>query len=395
MNVSRLRPVLIGVMLSAGPIAVLAHGILGAGSVATGFLLALPIAFLIVLGDWRSLRLNVCDALYAVFVCCVAVSLLVVGYADRKEVVLLTLSVAAYPAGRLSGSDILSRGALSVVIPVLIAGTFATAIALVAQWSAPHGKPLVFGQFDAAPAQFTMLLATLILMAATSDRISLRQMMLFGAAAAVPAVIFAASMVRFVFVALVASLAVAVLLNPSTGNRKIILSVLFVGVLVIAIGLATRWQTTSAFLSHAIASAGNNVSCQEIDTDNSIAIRKQLYADAITIFPNSGPLGIGMGKFAQRGCLKGYEIHNTFLQVAIEFGWLTGIVFAALIILSIGASTISMAFFSQEFRFVTCYIIFNILLSFTYGRVSREVILFFFVGYAVRLRESRFEIAKE
>ena len=65
MGTSLDRSALLGLVLCAGPLAVLAHGFFGAGSIVTGLLMALPIAALILTGKWRGFSPNICDALFA------------------------------------------------------------------------------------------------------------------------------------------------------------------------------------------------------------------------------------------------------------------------------------------------------------------------------------------
>src|SRR5207249_2270304 len=86
--------------------------------------------------------------------------------AESKEYALLAISMGAYPACRFITDADISGGRRSFVAAaslITVAGLLATVWALVTQWDHPHGKPMVFGSFDAAGNYFLQLLGLLIL----------------------------------------------------------------------------------------------------------------------------------------------------------------------------------------------------------------------------------------
>lgn len=387
--------ILLAIVVSAGPIAVLAHGLAGAGSVFTGLMMSSTIAALISLGRWRQFVMNPCDILFGAFVLCVAASFAVNGTGpDRKEIYLLFISLAAYPAART-----LARGALSACFAgilglLVVAGSIVTSIALVGQWSANHGKPMVFGELDAAPAQFTVLLGLLALYFVSRD-LSWRKTVVVSILLAIPAAIFAASIVRFSFVAIEIALMLAIFTSPQKQRGPIaaIACVMMFGVLA---GAATRSDTSLKFLKQFEATLENQLSmaaeaasikgaeplpsqCPQLDEDNSILIRKQLYADAFHALRGSGIFGHGFDSFLHLSCIKGTQVHNSLLQTAIEFGLPASLVLSLLIWAAMRNTT---SFFEPEMRFVFYALIFVVALSTVHGRISRETILFLLLGYS-------------
>ncbi|UVO30208.1 O-antigen ligase family protein [Bradyrhizobium arachidis] len=377
---------MLGILVSAGSLAVLAHGLLGAGSVVTGLLFAGPVALLVVLGEWRAVSLNLCDGLFIAFVASVGLSLLVNGHgSDLKELALLAITLWCYLAGRLSGEGEIRRALMIAGSAVTAAGALATLVALIEQWSAPHGKPMVFGQFDAAPAQFSMLMGLCLLAWLTSlSRTS--GLIVLGVLAAVPAAIFVASMVRFSFAALALALFVAVVLGPRMWNRRGVAVLAAMAFCTIVVALALRWQTTRIFVDHAFnaAAAPWSIACEAVDRDNSIAIRGQLFRDALRLLPAVGPFGIGLDGFEVRGCIKGIGVHNVFLQASIEFGWLAGLALLTLVV-SAWRGVRTLAPIVPDYRFVAAALVYVATISLMHGRISREFALFLLLGYAARL----------
>lgn len=403
-----IRSILFGVLLAAGPIAVLAHGLAGAGSIFTAAVLAVPTALLLLLGDWRAVRPHICDLLFAAFVLLAAASIVVNGAGDMKVVVLLALSLAAYPVARVAGRYLLAPAMFAITAAIVLAGTIATAFALAEQWTWNHGKPMVFGAFDAAPAQFAMLLGIPVLMAATSDKLTSRQRLVVALGAAVPAALFGASLVRFTFVALALALAAAVLLRPAAAGRRSVALLAAIVICASALGFAARSHHAGILLHHLetaadlsplapnarlyLPEAADAARCPPIDIDNSIAIRKQLYVDAIAAIPHAGPLGIGLGRFAAQACIKGLSPHNAVLQATIELGWPAGLVLILLLAISLGRQTIAAARMSDEHRFAGCMLVYLALLAIAHGDITGELPLFLLLGYAAALRAARGEI---
>src|SRR5258706_125251 len=70
--------------------------------------------------------------------------------------------------------------------------------------------------------------------------------------------------------------------------------------------------------------------CGTVESDNSIAIRRQLYSEAAGLLPAAGLFGIGLSRFMERSCFPDAEIHNSLLQAFVEVGWIGGAVLALL-----------------------------------------------------------------
>jgi hypothetical protein len=422
MGTSLDRSALLGLVLCAGPLAVLAHGFFGAGSIVTGLLMALPIAALILTGKWRGFSPNICDALFAVVICCVAVSFIANGLGpDAKEPILLALTVAAYPAARLSERPFELKGLILVTGLVVTAGTLTTIPYLLQQWNDSHGKPFVFGLFDAAPTQFSMALC-IGLFAVASHALTTKKAIMISAAVALPTAVFAASMVRFTLLAMLVALGMGALVGPREQRKPTLLMICLLAAIVV-VGLVARAHTTMAYLDHFATSAAfkglrpdanlrsrpsdlidkamlrSSVpvvqSCEPIDIDNSLAIRKRLFKDAMELLPSSSVAGIGLDGFAAATCLTGHPAHNTLFQTIIEIGWPGGVALVLLSFFALGRKRLlSLAKISPEVHFVICSLTFAMLISLMYGRLSRDTALFLFLGYAAALRSESVRIAK-
>ncbi|WP_130576963.1 O-antigen ligase family protein [Bradyrhizobium sp. Leo170] len=427
------------ILLSAGPIAVLAHGFAGTGSTITGLLMAAPIAALLLLARWREFRPDICDVLFVLFCCGIALSFAVNGVAAPKEAALLGLSLATYPAVRVSSRCGQVPQAFVVVTGAIVAvGAVVTLVALLGQWNDHHGKPLVFDEYDAAPAQFTTALGLLLLALACTE-LNWRRTAWISILAAVPLAIFAASMVRYSFIVIVVAL-LAAMLVAKAGQRKFIAVIVCVTIASVALGAVVRSSTTLRFaklaeaaLGFQVAEPGNDespappvsppasalpapaasgrvateaappvpapppsqASCPSIDPDNSIIIRQQLYKDAFALLPEAGLTGLGLDGFPQRSCLKGFQVHNSILQAIIEFGWPAGIFLILLLYHAMGTRMFSLARINREARFVLCSLVFTLMLSMAHGRISRDLALFLFLGYAAKLRSSALDIEEQ
>ncbi|MCA6110596.1 O-antigen ligase family protein [Bradyrhizobium cenepequi] len=399
---------LFAVLLSVGPIAVLAHGLAGTGSMITGLLMALPTAALLVLARWREFTPDLCDMLFVLFCCGIALSFAANGVIAQKEAVLLALSLAAYPAARLSPRHgAISTGFVVVTAAVVTVGAIVTVVALAGQWNDNHGKPLVFGEYDAAPAQFTISLGFLVLALACTD-LNWRRTAWISILSAVPTAIFAASIVRYSFVVIVVALLAAMVAARPT-QRKFIAVIMCATIASIAVGAVARSSTTLKFARHAEVALTNNeaaapampappapqASCPAIDRDNSIIIRQQLYKDAFALLPEVGLTGLGLDGFTQRSCLKGFQVHNSVLQVIIEFGWLGGVFLILMLCHTMGKRMFSLARINREARFVLCSLVFTLMLGMAHGRISRDIALFLFLGYAAKLRSSALAIEEQ
>ncbi|MBW5435804.1 hypothetical protein FXB41_13725 [Bradyrhizobium canariense] len=214
---------------------------------------------------------------------------------------------------------------------------------------------MVFGEFDAAPAQFTMLLSFVILAAATSSRFAGRGMLALGLALARPVAAFAASEVRFTFLALAVVLATVALLDASVVSRTVARAVL---------GIAF------APSSRASCALAHNVALVDEDRHSfgwprgraPLAFHGRVSADpdrqfdcdpeaALRILPRAGLFGIGLDRFAERSCIRVFAPHNAFMQAAVEFGWIAGAALLVLLFAPLDLSMVKLARISTEARF--------------------------------------------
>jgi hypothetical protein len=413
--------------ISTSSILVLAHGFAGTGSPFTAAFIAGSTLALFLSSRWADFRPDPCDFLFGILVCSIAISFAVNGMdADRKEMALLLLSLAGYPAARLfSGTKAVAPSFVLFTAVIVAVGVAETIAPIIDQWSESYGKPhpLVFGQFGAATANFTNSLAYLMI-ALVCMRLTTSLAALASAAVIVPTAVFAASFVRSAFVAIGAALLIAALTSKGRErtHASIMICVLIGGVVlgnVVRLEIAPTFskyadfratpssliqaepaplpQTEPAPLPQASAeqnatnspqpaeSASAHASCPVGSPSNSIAIRKQLYLDAFAIVPRAGLFGIGMDRFMDVSCIKNTEIHNTILQTAVEFGWIAGAALAALMIFA-AFSLWPLAAGNSEARFALCGLIFIALLSMGHGRISHDALLFMFLGYAAGLR---------
>jgi hypothetical protein len=428
---------LFAILLSVGPITVLAHGLAGTGSTITGLLMAVPIAALLLLARWREFRPDICDVLFVLFCCSIALSFAVNGVTTPKEAVLLGLSLAAYPAVRVSSRCGQVPQAFVVITAAVVAvGAVVTLVALLGQWNDHHGKPLVFDEYDAAPAQFTISLGFLLLALACTE-LNWRRTAWISILAAVPLAIFAASIVRYSFIVIVVALLAAIVVARAN-QRKFIAVIMCATIASVALGAVVRSSTTLKFARLAEAALGfqaaepvnheapappvpppaselpapaasgsvapqaappvpaaPQASCPSIDLDNSIIIRQQLYKDAFALLPEAGLTGLGLDGFPQRSCLKGFQVHNSILQVIIEFGWPAGVFLILMLGHTMGTRMFSLARINREARFVLCSLVFTLALGMAHGRISRDIALFLFLGYAAKLRSSALDIEEQ
>jgi hypothetical protein len=391
---------LFGLVASTGAILVLCHGLLHTGSWFTAAFISLSTIGLLLFSHWRDFRLTLSDVLFAAFAGSAVASLAINGFtAGPEELALLMLSLAAYPASRLFANGEVKPLFVAGTALIVALGVVVTAFALIAQWNSRHGKPMVFGEFDAAPTQFLTSLG-LLLIAAVCVEMTVRRTVIIASLSFVPVAIFAASQVRFTFVAIAGGLALAAVFSGAR-DRKAIGAIMLVMLAAIGAGLWARGETSAKFLRHEIAdrpivlaSADRAflipvfrnwlAGCPEVDGDNSIAIRKKIYAEALDILPIAGPLGIGLDGFMKKSCVPNAEVHNSLLQVTIELGWLTGAAFTLLLIIAIGC-LIPLARNDLEARFVSCSLVYLVLLTMVHGRISRDAVLFLFLGYAASI----------
>jgi len=272
-----------------------------------------------------------------------------------------------------------------------------------------------------------------------------RQTRLFSLLLVIPFATLAAALVRFTFVALVAALVAGACVS-SVWRRKNILIVIAAIALSVAAGFGSRPQHVARYLSYAIGggqtdpeapapkaieapaapktneapaapkaneapaapqAAPPDVPAQQpaapvkpqnrapscttetnVNLQNSIAIRKVLLLDAAFMLPGAGFFGYGLDGFMKVTCMAGHEMHNSVLQAVVEFGWLGGILFGALVVTSLW-SILRAAKGDAASRFVLCGLTFAVLLCLVHGRLSREAALFAWIGTVAGIAQTR------
>ncbi|MDO8931173.1 MAG: hypothetical protein Q7U97_02155, partial [Rhodocyclaceae bacterium] len=216
--------VTLAILLSYGASLTLGFGFSGSkgNSIATGLLLfGLPL--LLFLFSFRNgPRIQLPDFLFAGFLIAVLLSFSInpLETGSTKEHVLLLASLAGYIACRpmLAEDAAVVRSAFERITAVIVlVGAAFTAAEIFSQWDGPPGKPFVFG-FNAAGTYFMASLGFLVIALVTVDTPRPKRTAAISVLVFFPAVIFAAAMVRFTFIALAASLFVAMILAES-GKR--------------------------------------------------------------------------------------------------------------------------------------------------------------------------------
>ncbi|MCK1660584.1 O-antigen ligase family protein [Bradyrhizobium sp. 151] len=406
-----LRGLSLACFVSSGPILMFAHEFFGTSSVFTAAFLGGTTLALLLLGNWKSLSVHTADLAFCVFLAGTTVSIALHGFSDSKELALLALTVAAYPAGRVfAGAPIEPTFTIiSATIVVIGAITILAAINAGPGYVDSVGKVFVFGKYGAAQLYFAVALAVTIA-ALVARSLTLKQAVGVAVAAALPTAIIAAAMVRFSFVSIMGLLAVAAIFS-SAKDRKALAVVAGVLVLAIMAGHFSRPITAALFMKSGVDSLGlGNAEitspplpaaalqaaapaqppampaqsrCAGVDQTNTIEIRKQLYREAFQLLPQTMLIGVGLDRFMHASCLvEKNEVHNSVLQVAVEFGWPASIAFLIVALLA-GQSALSRAPSSQEARFALCVLTFLFCMSMAHGRISRDAQLFLFLGYAV------------
>lgn len=365
-------------------------------SLVTGAFLAIATVMVGLLCFRRDIGLLPADYLFLALVLCILSSTAFNGRtSNAKEFELIVVSLAAYPACRLiSCADIAAgRAAFISATGIVVAlGSVVTAAALWQQWNDQHGKPYVFG-FDAAGTYFLGSLCFLVVALVTSGGLTWRRTAIVSSLIFLPTAIFAASLVRFTFVALAGTLCLATLLSEAR-QRKHVVIIAFVLLAAIAAGLLARYDRVGVFADYAIERSPGEIGLEKppscyltVNLRNSIAIRKALMQDALFLIPRSGWIGTGLDSFMTFSCIKLTEVHNSVLQATVEFGWLGGSLLLALIVVAAG-SLFPLARQDDALRFVLCGLAFVVLLSLAHGRVSRDGVLFALLGCAAGLKET-------
>jgi hypothetical protein len=441
---ARARNALFGPVLAAffssHSILVLLFGVAGIGgnSIFTGLFFFALTGLVWFLTFREAFSLSALDYLFAGLVAAVLGSVVANGLtAQPKEYALLILSLSAYPACRFirAGDLVGGRHGFVIVQSVLVAvGVAVTVTALIGQWNDPHGKPLVFG-FDGAATYFLQSLAFLVFAILMLGKLTIIRSFVLSCILVIPIAVFAASMVRFMFVALAAALVTAAFLSEPWRRANVLIVIAAIASSV-AGGFASRSSLVTQYSIYAgggeqaapsqagvsaaasgpsrrvpdsiyagggeqaapalvgVSAAASGASrrvpgCSSeasVNLDNSIAIRKVLLRQAVSMVPDAGLFGIGLDGFMKRTCVVGHQIHNSFLQAAVEFGWLGGVLFAALVVGGLLA-ILREARRDDASRFLLCCLIFAVLLCIVYGRFSGEALIFALVGAVAGLKQ--------
>jgi hypothetical protein len=367
----------------------------------TAAILFFPTVVLLLSGRFVGFRPNLIDGLYAGFIVCICMSMLVNGPPPVRELLLLLLSLLNYPAARFVAVTEPQRSFIATTSLIVVAGAVATAIALAGQTEFMTGKPIVFG-FGHAVTVFTNSLCFLVI-SLVSSSMSSGHLIRIGVGLLIPAAIFAASQVRFVFVALAVALAAATV----AGRRKFgLLTMAALGVAIL-FGLATNFRLTELHIERDILGRSEVVDAAGVAQDpasaaqaaclglgsynNSIAIRRVLLSDAINKIPSSGFFGSGLASF-KSPCLGLDSPHNSLLQAFIEFGWIGGLVLATLVACAV-CFVWPIALHDAGARFVLCCLVFTTVASMAYGELEADALLYLFLGLSAASL-NRYEIVK-
>jgi hypothetical protein len=414
-----------------------AAGLLGNG-IFTGLFLSGSTVLVWFLTFRNDFTVSALDYMFAGFVAVVICSVLSNGMtAEPKEYALLILTLSAYPACRFISAGDLTRGRdafIGFLGIVVLAGTLVTLVALTEEWGGFRSKPLIFG-FGALPIFGLQSLSYLIFAVLMMRQLTTRSTLVFSLLLLIPLATFASALVRFTFVALVAALVVGACAS-SAWRRKNVLIVIAAIALSVAAGFGSRPQHIARYVSYAIgggqtdpdapppkvneapaasktdqapaASPADSASVPahkpepavklqnrapscttetNVNLQNSIAIRKVLLLDAAFMLPGAGLLGYGLDAFMKVTCMTGHEMHNSVLQAFVEFGWLGGILFGALVVTSLW-SILRAAKADAASRFVLCGLTFVALLCLVHGRLSREAALFAWIGAVAGITQS-------
>lgn len=401
--------VTLALLLSANAVFVLLYGFLGlqGSSIFTGsFLFSSEIAILLL--SFRPCLLLTADYAFGAFLFCIALSFVKNGNtAATKEWQLLTASLFAYPACRLLYvGKAVTKGITWVSMLVVFAGTIVTMPALVSQWNDLHGKPYVLGH-DATATHFLGALGFLLL-ALTTIQLSMRRTAFLSALLFLPISIFAASMVRFTFAAIIGSLCLVGILSSPSQRRyiAIITCTVLAGIIV---GNVARSETSKVLLAYAVEatqtsapqtnapeippSISGGSPCGFTNEFNSVAIRTTLLRDSLRLMTNSGPFGFGLDSFMSLSCIKGMQVHNSILQAVVEFGWLGSVSLLSLIGLC-SVPLIRLARNDESARFVLCSLAYITAMSLAHGRSSRDLVLFAMLGMAVGINEQQAKMSR-
>jgi hypothetical protein len=392
----------LAIFVSYNAVLSLGFGLFGSqgNSIITGLILAGLLVSILSLSVRYFDGLLPIDLLFAGLIIAVAVSTIANHRSEgSKELLLLAATFAAYVVCRSISGDALHallpafKRTTAVIVGI---GAFFTAATVLSQSDITTGKPAVLG-FEALPAQLMMSLSFLILGLVTSESPTPRRTLLISALIFVPVAIFAAAMVRFAFVALVISLFLAMILQA--GKRWHVIAVAITVMVSVGVGLSARANAAKSYAGHLVevaskpsvaegASAAEK--CESVNRSNSIDIRKFLAEEAVHMIPAAGLVGLGLDSFMKATCL-GHQVHNSILQMTVEFGWFGGSLFVLLQLISVIA-LVPAARCDSSARFVLCSLVFSVLISLAHGRISRDIVLFMFLGCSAGVSRCRIQL---
>ncbi|RZN35328.1 O-antigen ligase family protein [Bradyrhizobium sp. Leo121] len=384
-------------LISANAIFVIVYGSIGTAGNAffSGAVFSLSIAVIFFL-SFRRIVVMPADYLFGAFLLVIAASMAVNGRTSSpKEYALLLLVLATYPAFRMipfSRVEEVRNDFVWFVSAIVVVGTILTGYSLAtgSRYSA-GGHPFVIGFAD-APTQFFSAMC-FVVVALTSRRLTLRSTFCICALIFVPLTIFSASMVRALFIALVGSLILVAILSTSKQRAYVVAVILTVCAAVLTappVQLTIAAKSTAAVVEGAGGGDTNQnmtASCNlDVNKADSIAVRKILLADSLYFAQRSGPIGFGLDSFPKLECIDIFQVHNSFLQAAVEFGWLGGVILSALVAVA-GLPLLRLACRDESARFVVCSFALAVAIAMVHGRISRDFALFAFMGWAVNIKE--------
>lgn len=392
----------VALLLAEGPVTILAHGLFGLGSIFTGCFLALLISFLIAVSFQHWKTISVVDYLTFAFAASCALSV-VLHPTDLRQSLLLSLTLGCYAAARGQRGVLSNQVFISTIAIFVAIGSTATFIAF--WYSEDHGKPTIFG-YDHASAQFSMLLAFFIFSVAISrPRLSYPVLGFVATSLA----IFSAAQVRAALAALLMSLVFGSIISPSTRRRFAVLSAILI--VSLGAGALSRLTMTMEYMRYVedsvtrpiiTAEAGQPATapprrvglanwipapgCPEINLNNSIEMRRQLYKDGFALLPTAGLTGLGLGRFAEISCIKA-EAHNSILQTAVELGWVSAVILSGLILVA-AVSLLKNARKDDQAMLALCSLAFAFLIACVHGRITEDFTLFLALGYSAAILDN-------
>lgn len=401
--------------LSGPAVFVLIYGSLGLSGFGafTASYLALTLLMMVLFGSIRDFRFSALDVPFLVLIVCAGVSFAKNPvHADLRDLVLLMLTASAYLAGRsLSKNDmsILCTASFWISAAIVCTGGIVTIPYLISEsLHGALGRPFVLG-FDSATTAFSSSLGlwVIVILSSGNNRpVWVRNGSL--ALIAISTAVFAASMVRFSLLAIMACAALCAVVSKR--RRRFALGLLGILIASTVVGLIARSTNADLYLRYTLeetradqsfSSAGilppshaasrnpraTTPSCEKVNTRNSVAIRKQLMSDSLELIPRAGLFGSGFMSFGGLGCFEGMSPHNDLAQTLIEFGWIGGSAFCMLIML-IPLSLATAARSDEDMLLPFLLNAFLIMLSMIYGQIGRDLPLFLAFGLAVSVLSS-------